>query len=1016
MSFPISPTDGQTTTVNGIPYTYSLAKNSWTRTPQPVGNLTVTGNLVANVLYTDYGIRWAGNGAPYGGGLTIKSDLVTYTTSGTFYGNADIGFTVSAIGGVGIDDIQYAITLPVGKTITFLGNTYNDQEVHLVSNGYVYFAPVSTGITEYYLPGPGQVNVPAVFIGASDWSIQKYYYGIANGTDTFVIGYEGTINTTGNITASPSMKWELQFDLSGPDNNNQLSIVLDNSISNSNFYSLMATYAGGVWGISDGNQWLDRINPMPWWGWNDTSNDYAYHYKANINTMPADITAGKLAFVGPGVNVVTDGDTDFINIDPFDGLLSLNFDDNNAIAVLSSQHYGLRITNAQADNPIEIKPSLRGYVEIAGGDTSANQDGQAGNVYIRGGTATGVGDKHGAVYVLTGTGVNPWIFGENGLTFPDGNVQTTAYTGGGGGGSYANADVKIYLESLSNVNIGVGSGSINQGADSVAIGPYAGNTSQKDFSIAIGSNGGFTGNYYAAQDYAAGGYNQNLWATAIGAQAGAYEQGAGAIAIGTGAGARTQGVNGIAIGEESGAYWQGKESIAIGIFAGSDHQGENSTAMGYAAGKEYQGTLATALGTYAGYVNQSNLSVAIGSYAGFEQQGNLAIAIGPYAGNNTQSDFSIAIGSSALQGNTFGGEGYSAGGYNQGYNSVAIGPQSGAYNQGNYAVAIGDTAGVRDQQNTAIAIGLLAGQINQNYAAIAIGESAGASDQGADSVAIGFIAGRLYQGTLAIAIGSSAGRDGQGINSIALGREAGDTTQGNLAIAIGPYAGNISQGAHAVAIGGNGFYGNSYASEGYAAGGYNQGAWATAVGVNAGAYNQGTDATALGDSAGARNQGNEATAVGFTSGLVNQGQGAVAVGVGSGEQTQGTYSVAVGALAGANYQQELAIAIGKFAGRETQGYRSIAIGASAGYNNQAGNSIIITANGQVDSTTSGFFVDPVRNVTSGNLLVYNTTDKEVLRSNVNIVGQSGTPSNTTTPASWLQMQVAGVTYYMPLYQ
>jgi len=33
MSFPISPTEGQTTTVNGINYVYSATYNSWTRVP-----------------------------------------------------------------------------------------------------------------------------------------------------------------------------------------------------------------------------------------------------------------------------------------------------------------------------------------------------------------------------------------------------------------------------------------------------------------------------------------------------------------------------------------------------------------------------------------------------------------------------------------------------------------------------------------------------------------------------------------------------------------------------------------------------------------------------------------------------------------------------------------------------------------------------------------------------------------------------------------------------------------------
>ena len=45
MTFPVSPTNGQVTTVNGITYTYNSTDNAWSRTAQPVGNLTVSGNV-----------------------------------------------------------------------------------------------------------------------------------------------------------------------------------------------------------------------------------------------------------------------------------------------------------------------------------------------------------------------------------------------------------------------------------------------------------------------------------------------------------------------------------------------------------------------------------------------------------------------------------------------------------------------------------------------------------------------------------------------------------------------------------------------------------------------------------------------------------------------------------------------------------------------------------------------------------------------------------------------------------
>jgi hypothetical protein len=61
MSFPVSPTQGQTTTLNGVTYTFSSSTNSWTRTgvvttvgtTSSVGPITLNGdqNLGANAAY-----------------------------------------------------------------------------------------------------------------------------------------------------------------------------------------------------------------------------------------------------------------------------------------------------------------------------------------------------------------------------------------------------------------------------------------------------------------------------------------------------------------------------------------------------------------------------------------------------------------------------------------------------------------------------------------------------------------------------------------------------------------------------------------------------------------------------------------------------------------------------------------------------------------------------------------------------------------------------------------------------
>jgi hypothetical protein len=80
MAFPTAPSNNDTTIVNGITYIYSSATNSWTRTITPVGNLTITGNVIANKVFTTTGLFWYGNGFPIsggsGGGVTITTDTV----------------------------------------------------------------------------------------------------------------------------------------------------------------------------------------------------------------------------------------------------------------------------------------------------------------------------------------------------------------------------------------------------------------------------------------------------------------------------------------------------------------------------------------------------------------------------------------------------------------------------------------------------------------------------------------------------------------------------------------------------------------------------------------------------------------------------------------------------------------------------------------------------------------------------------------------------------------------------
>lgn len=165
---------------------------------------------------------------------------------------------------------------------------------------------------------------------------------------------------------------------------------------------------------------------------------------------------------------------------------------------------------------------------------------------------------------------------------------------------------------------------------------------------------------------------------------------------------------------------------------------------------------------------------------------------------------------------------------------------------------------------------------------------------------------------------------------------------------------------------------------GFESGSTNQAANATAVGGYAGATNQAAGAVAIGSVAGSVSQAAGAVGVGYAAGGTNQSIAAVAVGYGAGTTNQGNSAVAVGYAAGATNQKLTAVAVGFGAGQLNQGQASIAIGYAAGTNNQHDHSIVINASGTVlDSSSSGFFVDPIRAQNGNNFLVYNSSTKEI---------------------------------------
>jgi hypothetical protein len=146
------------------------------------------------------------------------------------------------------------------------------------------------------------------------------------------------------------------------------------------------------------------------------------------------------------------------------------------------------------------------------------------------------------------------------------------------------------------------------------------------------------------------------------------------------------------------------------------------------------------------------------------------------------------------------------------------------------------------------------------------------------------------------------------------------------------------------------------------------------------------DTLAIGLDAGETLQGSLAVAVGWMAGGQEQGAGAVAIGVSAGYQNQGENSISIGSDSGSSLQGNNAIALGRVAGNTAQGHHSIAIGAGAGSTNQAANSIVLNAQSTGSSSTdyvtlsptaSGFYVAPIRELSSAKALYYNPTTKEV---------------------------------------
>lgn len=185
-----------------------------------------------------------------------------------------------------------------------------------------------------------------------------------------------------------------------------------------------------------------------------------------------------------------------------------------------------------------------------------------------------------------------------------------------------------------------------------------------------------------------------------------------------------------------------------------------------------------------------------------------------------------------------------------------------------------------------------------------------------------------------------------------------------------------------------------------------------AVGFQAG-YSQdgsqtGIETTAVGSFAG-WDQKNKATAVGSNAGTDSQGEETVAVGFNAGGYRQANFATAVGGGAGYGDQSTKAVAVGHQAGHLSQGSNSIAVGSFAGHTNQPANSIVINASGSVlNGSTSGFYVNPIRNFTGTQVLYYDATTKEITYGD--LAGGGGSDSITVIGTTIDSVDSSGINF------
>jgi hypothetical protein len=172
MAFPAGLSNGQTATINGVVYVYSATDNAWTRVSTPFGNLSINGNLTANIA-TFTGNLYANANAIVGNVYLSSLNWSNGTpVSFSTYSNSNVAAYLPVYSGA-----LSAATASIGTGIQTDVLNLNNNNLYNVNTIRINDPGTSEGIS---------------WEGGSGWNIYESPNDLSNATGNLQIVLSGT--------------------------------------------------------------------------------------------------------------------------------------------------------------------------------------------------------------------------------------------------------------------------------------------------------------------------------------------------------------------------------------------------------------------------------------------------------------------------------------------------------------------------------------------------------------------------------------------------------------------------------------------------------------------------------------------------------------------------------------------------------------------------------------------------------------------------------------------------------